>query len=165
VALAGAVITHRLGELMVSTTVQRLTVAAGAVLVVMMAAGDYASVRSPGPEDTGQATEIAAVTGTARRALYLAPDYGTELSYDIGLPGGAYPEAKDLAYESIRGISPQSAAQRLDGLVVEWRPDVFVIAGSDTVAPDPALEAELQRRYPVVASGARWTVYDLRAAR
>jgi hypothetical protein len=132
--------------------------------LALMVAVVFARGRLENPgwqEQVASRQAIGAAVGHSAHTVYLAGDYGVPLEYHGLLAGHPWPLASDIEWERLTGHAPLSAEARFARDFAPDHPEFFVVEDGDELAGQPDL-IEFLDRYPVLAAGDGYRVYDLR---
>ena len=109
---------------------------------------------------------VGAATGHSLRVVYLTDHFGVTLRYHGEVSGRAWPWRSEIDFyrsQGAKAIPELPAADRLAKLSQELNgAEYFAVTELAEFNAQPDLKRCLESRYPVVASGDRFVVYDLR---
>ncbi len=102
---------------------------------------------------------IGELTGHSRQVLFLDSEYGYSLMYHGQLSGDSWPNADDLAAETLEGRAPLPAPDRFARDYASFRPDYFVVTDLDSLDAEPDLQRFLTARLSLVEKTPKYQVY------
>jgi 4-amino-4-deoxy-L-arabinose transferase-like glycosyltransferase len=107
------------------------------------------------------AEEIGALVRHSKRTVFLSGDYGLPLEYHGLVSGVPWPLASDFEWEELAGVRPKTVEQRFADLPEEGPLDYFIVFDRYEYGQQPALRTFLAARYPLVARGHDYLIFDL----
>jgi hypothetical protein len=115
---------------------------------------------------------IGDAVGHSRNVLVLDHDYGIPLEYYGLVSALGWPSRADMRVERLSGLRDISPRQRFEGKDARYfpavptfnpRPRFFVVTDLRELAAQPALKRFLLGRFPLVARGRGYLIFDLLA--
>jgi hypothetical protein len=107
------------------------------------------------------AEEIGALVRHSKRTVFLSGDYGLPLEYHGHVSGVPWPLASDFEWEELAGVRPKTVEQRFADLPEEGPLDYFIVFDRYEYGQQPALRTFLAARFPLVARGHDYLIFDL----
>jgi hypothetical protein len=148
-----------------------VSVGVATVALITLASGWTFSLWRFVPPDASQAAVSTHVDGSARvgeaighsdRAIVLVEHYGYPLAFYGSVRGVPWPRSDDLVFQEARGDAPMSVEDRFRELAGRSDADYFVVMDGDEWERQPELRSFLASRFPTVAEGPGFLVFDLR---
>ena len=109
--------------------------------------------------------EIGEAIGHSTKTLILDRDNGKLLQYHGKMSGDWWPSRAHFRLFELQGKREISAAERLDAMIEEHEPELFVVVHMAEYRAQKDLKEVLTRRYPTLHETDRYLVFDLRAER
>jgi hypothetical protein len=105
--------------------------------------------------------KIGEVIGHSTKTLVLDRDNGKILEYHGEVSGDWWPSRAHFRLFELQGKPKLSAAQRLDAMIEEHKPELFVVVAMAEYRAQKDLQNVLTKRYPVLHKTDQYIVFDL----
>jgi len=108
------------------------------------------------------AREIGELVGHSDRTIILSFGYGKPLEYHAGIAGAAWPRMEDFRAEALRGVTPQSAGERLRSMMERHPADFFIVTDIRDYERQTYLRDWLTAQYAMLEHSREYLIFDLR---
>jgi hypothetical protein len=163
----GAAAGRLLGPMPLVLRMAAVVLITGALVMQAMSLGAFA--RRDDSAVVAAHRAVGEATVHSRRVIYLTDNFGVAIRFYGEVAGRAWPWRSEIAFYRRQGaaaIPELPATERLAVLSAELGgAEYFAVTELDELHGQPDLEQLLESRYPVIAAGERFIVYDLRPRR